>query len=114
MLWQDAGEGGHDLAAMIPSHPTPHVHSFFPVTEEVAGSSPVARAIFKCSMPRSIRRTCRTPSAPSTCCLRGFAPVDEPSFRAVPRQRIEMNWKFGAGEGIRTPDPNLGKVVLYP
>jgi hypothetical protein len=22
--------------------------------------------------------------------------------------------KFGAGEGIRTPDPNLGKVVLYP
>jgi len=25
-----------------------------------------------------------------------------------------MDWKFGAGEGIRTPDPNLGKVVLYP
>jgi hypothetical protein len=24
-------------------------------------------------------------------------------------------WKFnGAGEGIRTLDPNLGKVVLYP
>ena len=22
--------------------------------------------------------------------------------------------QFGAGEGIRTPDPNLGKVVLYP
>ena len=22
--------------------------------------------------------------------------------------------KSGAGEGIRTPDPNLGKVVLYP
>jgi len=22
--------------------------------------------------------------------------------------------KIGAGEGIRTPDPNLGKVVLYP
>ena len=43
-----------------------------------------------------------------------FAPVDEPLFRAVHRQRIEMDWKFGAGEGIRTPDPNLGKVVLYP
>ena len=43
-----------------------------------------------------------------------FAPVDEPFFRAVPRQRIEMNWKFGAGEGIRTPDPNLGKVVPHP
>ena len=23
-------------------------------------------------------------------------------------------WKTGAGEGIRTLDPNLGKVVLYP
>ena len=22
--------------------------------------------------------------------------------------------KYGAGEGIRTLDPNLGKVVLYP
>jgi hypothetical protein len=22
--------------------------------------------------------------------------------------------RSGAGEGIRTPDPNLGKVVLYP
>ena len=21
---------------------------------------------------------------------------------------------FGAGEAIRTPDPNLGKVMLYP
>lgn len=24
------------------------------------------------------------------------------------------DWKLGAGEGIRTLDPNLGKVVLYP
>jgi hypothetical protein len=24
------------------------------------------------------------------------------------------DWKFGAGEGIRTLDPDLGKVVLYP
>ena len=24
------------------------------------------------------------------------------------------HWKTGAGEGIRTLDPNLGKVVLYP
>jgi hypothetical protein len=23
-------------------------------------------------------------------------------------------WRYGAGEGIRTLDPNLGKVVLYP
>jgi hypothetical protein len=26
----------------------------------------------------------------------------------------EMIEDFGAGEGIRTLDPNLGKVVLYP
>jgi hypothetical protein len=25
-----------------------------------------------------------------------------------------LKWKTGAGEGIRTLDPNLGKVVLYP
>ncbi len=26
-----------------------------------------------------------------------------------------ISWdEFGAGEGIRTLDPNLGKVVLYP
>jgi len=42
------------------------------------------------------------------------APVDEPFFRAIHRQQLEMNWKSGAGEGIRTLDPNLGKVVLYP
>jgi hypothetical protein len=29
----------------------------------------------------------------------------------VTAQDIDMT---GAGEGIRTPDPNLGKVVLYP
>ena len=31
------------------------------------------------------------------------------------RQRTaEMYGSNGAGEGIRTLDPNLGKVVLYP
>ncbi len=42
-----------------------------------------------------------------------FAPVDEPLFRAVYQQQIDSDWKFGAGDGIRTHDPNLGKVVLY-
>ncbi len=28
--------------------------------------------------------------------------------------RFKFLGKFGAGEGIRTLDPNLGKVVLYP
>ena len=26
---------------------------------------------------------------------------------------LKSFWKTGAGEGIRTLDPNLGKVVLY-
>jgi integrase len=43
-----------------------------------------------------------------------FAPVDEPLFTVTHRQNIEFPWKSGAGEGIRTLDPNLGKVVLYP
>ena len=28
--------------------------------------------------------------------------------------RLNFLENFGAGEAIRTPDPNLGKVVLYP
>jgi hypothetical protein len=36
----------------------------------------------------------------------------------MPRQVLEKMalgcWNDGAGEGIRTLDPNLGKVVLYP
>jgi len=33
----------------------------------------------------------------------------------VPESRNRLSSCFsGAGEGIRTPDPNLGKVVLYP
>ncbi len=31
-----------------------------------------------------------------------------------PSYGIDFMYKFGAGEGIRTLDPNLGKVVLYP
>ena len=30
------------------------------------------------------------------------------------RKATDFAAKFGAGEGIRTLDPNLGKVVLYP
>jgi hypothetical protein len=43
-----------------------------------------------------------------------FAPVDEPFFKGPLFQPIDLTWKFGAGDGIRTHDPNLGKVVLYP
>ena len=31
-----------------------------------------------------------------------------------PHKSLRMVGKTGAGEGIRTLDPNLGKVVLYP
>ena len=30
------------------------------------------------------------------------------------RMKRSKALRFGAGEGIRTLDPNLGKVVLYP
>src|SRR5690606_10172150 len=33
---------------------------------------------------------------------------------ALDRAKRRYGWKTGAGEGIRTLDPNLGKVVLYP
>jgi hypothetical protein len=39
-------------------------------------------------------------------------------YSRCPRKKIgEITWEIdllGAGEGIRTLDPNLGKVVLYP
>ena len=34
-------------------------------------------------------------------------------FNRLMTKRIGVG-KTGAGEGIRTLDPNLGKVVLYP
>ena len=30
------------------------------------------------------------------------------------RNYVILFWEIGAGEGIRTLDPDLGKVVLYP
>ena len=33
---------------------------------------------------------------------------------AKANQPVDFPRKSGAGEGIRTLDPNLGKVVLYP
>ena len=32
------------------------------------------------------------------------------------KKPVKIDWLFlvGAGEAIRTPDPNLGKVMLYP
>ncbi len=30
------------------------------------------------------------------------------------RPHTILSFRSGAGEAIRTPDPNLGKVMLYP
>jgi tRNA(Phe) wybutosine-synthesizing methylase Tyw3 len=35
------------------------------------------------------------------------------AMKAV-RVSMKAGFRTGAGEGIRTLDPNLGKVVLYP
>src|SRR5476649_719631 len=42
-------------------------------------------------------------------------PSGKQKFRGIlPRNRLSPLGKVGAGEGIRTLDPDLGKVVLYP
>ncbi len=40
--------------------------------------------------------------------------MDRESTLAKVTQASRRYMLFGAGEGIRTLDPNLGKVVLYP
>ena len=41
--------------------------------------------------------------------------IDATGFRiGGETQCLDVAAIFGAGEGIRTLDPNLGKVVLYP
>jgi hypothetical protein len=41
-------------------------------------------------------------------------PVRPEGFIPLGYDPLPMSPDFGAGEGIRTLDPNLGKVVLYP
>ena len=49
-----------------------------------------------------------SPSAP------GKLAGKQKASRGTPFIRLKFLRDFGAGEGIRTLDPNLGKVVLYP
>jgi hypothetical protein len=49
---------------------------------------------------------CNWQAVTCSCCQKH---VNEPGFFYR-----ELAVDFGAGEGIRTLDPNLGKVVLYP
>jgi hypothetical protein len=67
-------------------------------------------------MPKAAVR----PLGHASCCFPHASPVPQtragkqktaPKDRSKPLISLE---KFGAGEGIRTLDPNLGKVVLYP
>ncbi len=44
--------------------------------------------------------------------LRAHVGKEPPGGR--PFKQLFLLRKYGAGEGIRTLDPNLGKVVLYP
>ena len=67
-------------------------------------------------MPKASAR----PLQPASCCFPHASPVSQTGAgkqKTVPHDRskilISLS-KFGAGEGIRTLDPNLGKVVLYP
>ena len=56
----------------------------------------------------------------ASCCFPHASPVSSTvsgKQKTAPRDRsksVIFLRKFGAGEGIRTLDPNLGKVVLYP
>jgi hypothetical protein len=48
-------------------------------------------------------------------CLGGVQLKNEKGgFRRPRINSLTVLAYFGAGEGIRTLDPNLGKVVLYP
>ncbi len=53
---------------------------------------------------------------PDFCCLPGFCAGGREAKNAPKDRSTKMIslGKSGAGEGIRTLDPNLGKVVLYP
>ena len=66
---------------------------------------------FEPSTP-TLARLCSTPELhPLT---RRIAPNGCPEADVLPSFSLDFSAINGAGEGIRTLDPNLGKVVLYP
>ena len=54
--------------------------------------------------------SCFPPASP----LSSKRPGKQRAPRETPSKTLKSLLIFGAGEGIRTLDPNLGKVVLYP
>jgi hypothetical protein len=81
---------------------------------------PVAQAANRGFGMPSMPATAGSPLLFAFCCF----PPASPAFargagkqKTAPRDRFNrfiFLKKTGAGEGIRTLDPNLGKVVLYP
>ena len=57
------------------------------------------------NIPKTLDQEC-----PSSVPRKYERPDVSPAFS----HRTDVPHDFGAGEGIRTLDPNLGKVVLYP
>ena len=53
----------------------------------------------------------RLPAANLAMMVTPVLPPPKIGNRSLPFKSLIL---FGAGEGIRTLDPNLGKVVLYP
>ena len=97
-----AGLGMHDMGTPMPGH-----HAMW-----TPGYAAVVLAMWAVMMAAMM-----LPSAAP------MAAKPRPRHRHVPRRRRPSAateraccWqiRFGAGEGIRTLDPNLGKVVLYP
>ena len=69
------------------------------------GESPIAR----CGT-LEFASSCFPPASP--LCEEGAG--KQRAFHGTPFKTLKSLLIFGAGEGIRTLDPNLGKVVLYP
>ena len=68
----------------------------------------------------SMPATADSPLLFAFCCFPPASPTLAPGTgkQKTPRRAflnsLDFQKKSGAGEGIRTLDPNLGKVVLYP
>ena len=68
----------------------------------------------------SVPEAAAHPLRHAVCCFPHASPVSQAAAgkqKTVPKDRSKsliFLRKSGAGEGIRTLDPNLGKVVLYP
>ena len=81
---------------------------------EAAGSNPVI-ALDSSDFSRALVTTCNpTVTAPSRA---ASAPRDftrTKTHKSPGEPRLGSFGENGAGEAIRTLDPNLGKVVLYP